>query len=359
MALAAGGPAPAGERLYVSEGNRLLRLDLESSSAAPGVLIERASQGAAGGAAPGQRGRDVNGMVCPLPDGSGRFVIGEDTGQPDTAPGWGVFSGRGEQVGKLTATYFAELGDPYGCAFSADGRLFTTEVGNAGFGAAAGQLLLWFPPYDRFPGTPGAYPGTGAASARFCKIASDIGTASGIAIDERGRVYVASASRLVVLRFSPPFPRSPDADGGCGAVDALGSPLAEGVKREVFARGPYTYAGLAFAKNGNLYAASVFTGQILEYDPSGRLVRKILDPPGWLPPFATGNPMGIAVDAGGSLYYADLDLVWDFPRIGPGPDGKVRRIRFDARGRPGPPEILLDGLAFPDAVTVLPGAVRR
>lgn len=38
---------------------------------------------------------------------------------------------------------------------------------------------------------------------------------------------------------------------------------------------------------------------------------------------------------------------------GPGPNGSIRRIRFDSDGEPLPPETLLDGLAFPDAVSVL------
>ena len=44
---------------------------------------------------------------------------------------------------------------------------------------------------------------------------------------------------------------------------------------------------------------------------------------------------------------------------GPGPDGKIRRIRFAADGTPKPPEVLFDGLAFPDAVAVLPAPAVR
>ena len=54
--------------------------------------------------------------------------------------------------------------------------------------------------------------------------------------------------------------------------------------------------------------------------------------PGLFPPHESGSPQGIAVGADGTLYYADLDLTWDFPEIGPGDDGRVRRIRFDAGG---------------------------
>jgi hypothetical protein len=353
-ACAATGPASAGEVLYATEGNRMLRIRLGTAGdGEPEVFIERASDGESGGATVGRR-RDVNGMICAFPDGSGRFVAGEDTGQPEIPPGWGLFSPAGVQIGKLTATYQVAQGEPYGCAFDGAGRLFTSDVGNQGFGRSLGQLILWFPPYAGFPGAPGSHPVADAVSQNFCKLATDIGTAGAVAVDAEGRIYVASASRGAILRFSPPFPSSPDAAGGCGATDALGSPLAEGVAREVFARGPYTFSGLAFGPGGLLYAASVLTGEIVAIDAGGAVVRKILDPPALLPPIPTGHPQGIAFDAAGSLYFADLDLVWDFPDIVPGPNGKLRRIRFDADGRPRPPEILVDGLEFPDGMAVMP-----
>jgi len=346
----------AGEQLCLNEGNRTLRMDLAAQGDPPtAAKVFIASSGDANlEGADGAQGRDVNGMICRIPDGSGRLVVGEDTGQPGVPPGWGIFSPGGVQVGKLTATYRAEAAEPFGCAFDADGRLFTSEVGNQGFGTSLGQLILWFPPYEGYPGPPGAYPDTADASQNFCKLATDIGTAGAVAVDADGRVYVASASRGAILRFSPPFPTGPDAAGGCGDRDELGSPRADPVRREVFTRGFYTFSGLAFGPNGRLYAASVLTGEIVEIDAQGEVVRKILDPAGLLPPLATGHPQGIAFDAAGDLYYADLDLVWDFPHIGPGPNGKLRRIRFDGEGRPRAPEVLLEGLAFPDGVAVLP-----
>ena len=359
-----GGAQPArGEWLYVTEGNNVRRLELAELDRAPAgqaraeLFVEHASRGDGTGPASDHshpRRRDVNGMLCALPDGSGRFVAGEDTGQPATPPGWGVFSADGVAIGKLTTTMFVSPGEPYGCAFDAAGRLFTSELGNVGFGRPRGQLIVWFPPFDRFPGPPGAYPATAETSASSCKIATDIGNAVGVAIDREGRVYVASAGRGTIERFSPPFPTGPDAARGCGRRDASGAPMADTVQRELFFRGLYTFSGLAFSERGTLYAASVFTGEILELAPDGSLLRKVLDPDGWLPPFATGSPMGLAVDRRGTLYYADLDLAWDGLSIGPGENGKLRRIRFDASAAPQPPETLLDGLAFPDGVGIVP-----
>ncbi len=356
--------------LYSPEGNRLRRYDIDSigtQSLLEDIFIDRASSGPSG--------RDINGKVCLFPDGSGRFIAGEDTGQPaeqegespgttdDVPPGWGVFDATGHQVGKLTATYHVIPGDPFGCAFDAQGRLFTTEIGhNNGLAPFNGQLLMWFPPFNRFPGAPGTYPNS-AHSDHFCKIASDIGVATSTAIDELGRVYVTSAAGPnggSVLRFSPPFPTAPTAAGGCGGVDSLGSPVADVVNAEVFISDPSgTPSGIVRAPNGNWYVASVFTGVIAEYDPNGVLVRRIVESPAGSPyPLPNGHPQGLALDRAGTLYYADLSITVDLGpplRIGPGPNGKIWRVTFDSEGRPQPPEIVRQNLQFPDAVAVLPG----
>ena len=351
LAIAAIAPsaAPADELLYVGEGNRLRVLDLGTDPAAPPplperVLIERASLDPI-------RGRDVNGMVCALPDGSGRFVAGEDTGQPEVPGGWGIFERDGAQVAKLTATSFAsDYPEPYGCAFDPAGRLFTSEIGDKGFGHHNGQLILWLPPAEGF----------GSGEVAYCKLAVDLGTPGGVAVDAMGRVYVAASSGLEILRFSPPFPSAPTARGGCGARDASGAPLASPLQREVFATahwraGLVTYSGLALSPHGTLYAASVATGRIGEFDLEGRLLRLVLVPGEWLPPYRTGTPQGLAVDSVGRLYYADLDLQWTSWTLRPGEDGKVWRIPIDENGEPGAPELLRAGLAFPDGLGVLPG----
>jgi hypothetical protein len=353
--------AAAADVLYSPEGNRLRRYDIDSIKQPPlrqDVLIERASLDP-------ERGRDINGMVCLVPDGSNRFIAGEDTGQPAVPPGWGVFAADGTQVGKLTATYFVDPGDPFGCAFDSQGRLFTTEIGNSVSGAPTGQLIMWFPPYDRFPGEPGSYPNT-AHSTHFCKIATTLGTSTSLAIDEQDRIYVTSARTSSfsasgsVIRFSPPFPTAPDAAGGCGAVDALGSPVADAVQAEVFIQNVNvsTPSGIARARNGNWYVASVLNGVIGEFDRDGRFVRRVLEPaqpPGL--PARNGNPQGIAVDADGDLYFADLQLTAGPGGVGPGANGKVRWIHFDAGGSPSAPMVIRENLAFPDALGILPGSV--
>jgi len=338
--------------LYSPEGNRLRRYDIDTIDAPPlveDILIERASLD--------PNGRDINGQVCVLPDGSGCFIAGEDTGQPTPPAGWGVFDPDGTQVGKLTATYPAGFADPVGCGFDAQGRLFTTELGD--LGSANGQLIVWFPPFDVFPGPPGLYPATNDASTNFCKIATNVDTGTGVAVDEQGRVYVASALTGRVLRYLPPFPTAPDAAGGCGSTDVLGSPMADTVTVETFIQDPSnvaTPAGIVRAHNGNWFVSSVFNGVIGEYYPDGTFVRRVLAPPAGETelPLSTGHPQGLAVDCEGSLYYTDMNLVLS-GGIGPGPDGKVYRISFDAAGDPLAPVLVKAGLNFPDGLGILPG----
>ena len=346
--------------LYSPEGNRLRRYDLDTVKCPPlvqDVLIESA-------ASPG--GRDINGQVCALPDGSG-FIAGEDTGQPNPPAGWGVFSLEGEQIGKLTATPIVEVPDPFGCAFDEEGRLFTTEMGNQLPGEGQGQLIMWFPPFDPFPGPPGAYPNTNEVSSNFCKIATDLSTASSVAIDDEGCVYVAEASGISfiepgqVRRFSPPFPTSPDAAGGCGSTDETGAPMADEVRQEVFINDPrnlWTPTGIARAPNGNWYVSSVFTGIIAEYDPKGDFVRRIVQPrSGWELlnlPVSVGHPQSLAVDSKGNIYYTDMQLTVRGGGIGPGPNGKIRWVGF-SDDVPQPPVIVREGLAFPDGLGILPG----
>jgi sugar lactone lactonase YvrE len=260
-----------------------------------------------------------------------------------------------QQIGKLTPTFQGEPGeegvpdtaDPYGCGFLSDGRLVTTDIGNTASGPGTGQLIIWFPPLD-------------AASPRFCKLDVAIGTAQGIFVDAADRVHVASARvEPGIWRYSPPFPTGPDAAGGCGRVDPTGAPLADAVAKEPFIPADEnvpTPNGVAGSPDGTFVVSSIFNGVIAEYDASGRFLRRILQPPAGEMlgprPYSTGSPLGIAIDSRGTIYYADLGLVFDESGIGPGPrTGSIRRIRFDG-DQPRPPETLFSPGSFPDGVGV-------
>jgi hypothetical protein len=313
-----------------------------------------------------ERGLDINAQICFFPRGAPGpkkgatwFIAGEDTNQPDPPPGWGIFKLSGEevgelkakQIGKLTPTYQPTGDNPenYGCGFLSDGRVVTSDIGNQAGGDRNGQLIVWFPPFD-------------SRDVRYCKIDVAIGTAGQIYVDDEDRVYVASAlgNPAGILRFTGPFPTSDEAAGGCGRTDGTGAPLADTVQREVFVTADHdlsTPYALVPRKGGGFYASSVFTGVINQYDEDGTYVRTVLRPPeGEVigeSTFSTGTPLGLGIDARGTLYYADIGIV--FPpggTPGPGPEGTVRRIRF-VDGEPQPPEIVGDGLAFPDGIGVL------
>lgn len=346
------------DRLIVlaPEGNRLWAYAFDENEVRAQVVIPSASD------AP-ETGRDINGQVCFAPDGD-RFVAGEDTGQPDPPPGWGLFELAGDrvgelsarQVGKLTATFQGEPGeegvpdsaDPFGCAFLSDGRLLTTDIGNNQSGPANGQLILWFPPLD-------------AAEVRYCKLDVAIGTAGTIYVDSDDRVYVASARGTPgVHRYSGPFPTSDDAAGGCGRIDATGAPLADAVDRELFIAPDENVVitnGVAGTPAGTFYVSSVIGGIVAEYEGDGRFLRRVVAPlPGesiGAEPLTNGSPLGVASDSAGNLYYADLGLVISSSGIGPRPGaGSVRRVRTPD-GTALAPETVADGLTFPDALGVL------
>lgn len=302
-------------------------------------------------------GRDINGQICFLPDGSRRFIAGEDTGQPDPPQGWGFFQLEGDgvgalaatQIGKLTPTYQGALdnAENYGCGFLRDGRLVTSDVGNQDSGAGNGQLIVWFPPFDD-------------PNPRYCKLDIAITTAGGVWIDDDDRIYVTSArGNPGVYRYLPPFPTSDDAAGGCSRSDGTGAPLTDTVAKDRFiaidGRNLATPNAIVQGANGHFFVSSVLNGVIAEYRADGTFVRRVLSPPpgsGTLP-FATGTPLGLGIDADGTLYYADIGLVTGPGGIGPGNrTGTLRRIRFE-NGEPLAPETIDRDLSFPDGIGVL------
>jgi outer membrane protein assembly factor BamB len=351
-------PAPPGELLYFTQQEQLRRIDIDTLDHGPvveDVLIASTGPDETALAGP-LGGGNVNAKICVLPDG--RLVMGEDAGQPKYAPGWGVFDPDGRMVGKLAATGFVPVPDPTGCAVDAAGRLFTTEAGSEGFGTGNGQLILWFPPYDRFPGTT-PYPNT-AFSKNYCKLAIDIGTATNVVVDDQGHPLVTSPSSGIVYRYTGPLPTAPNAAGGCGRLDSTGAPLVDAgrLAKEEFIRSneAATPSGIARGPNGDWFVGDVLFGRIVEFDANGLFVRVVVDPgPVSSLPTLYGNPQSIAFDSEGTLYYADLDLVGSLLSPGPGPDGKVWRVRFDEGGDPLTPEVIASDLRFPDGVSVLPG----
>lgn len=311
-----------------------------------------------------QNGLDINAQICFFPDGSNRFIAGEDTGQPNPPQGWGIFKLSGskigklsaKQVGKLTPTYQPSTSNPenFGCGFLSDGRVVTTDIGDQASGPANGQLIVWFPPFN-------------SRNVRYCKIDVGIATAGTILVDKRDRVYVPSArpgpaesggSESGVYRYSGPFPTADDAEGGCGGKDSTGAPMATSMKKEVFIRlgnGLSSPISIVRAPKNGFYVSSVITGVINQYDANGGYVRTVLQPPAGETlgerTFSTGTPLGLGVGPDGTIYYADIGITITAEGIGPGAEGTVRRIRF-VNGEPQSPELMGGGLQYPDGIGV-------
>jgi hypothetical protein len=367
-------PASAGPDVHISvfngEGNRLNAYDAETLEKQ--TVIPAAADDADGG-------RDINAQICfdPAhldsdPETPHFFIAGEDTGQEsgqtvEGGQGWGYFELHGdhvgeftwEQVGKLDPTYNNTADNPenYGCGYLSDGRLLTSDVGDQQPQSGAnGQLIVWFPPFDR-------------TDVPYCKVDVTIPTAGQILVED-DRVFVGAqrpdfadpvGNPGGIYLYEGDWPTSDDADGGCGRQDPNGSPLVdEGrVERSVFIRAGHPFlatpSAVVRAPAGGYYASSVFDGKISEFDADGGFVRPILvpSPTNPVPPYDTGTPFGLGIDRNGTLYYADIGIVLG-PPPGPGNgNGHLRRITFDADGNPSDPEVIDAGLAFPDGIGIL------
>ena len=139
--------------------------------------------------------------------------------------------GLGEETAKLVPT-FQSSGDNaenYGCGILSDGRVVTTDVGDQANGAPNGQLIIWYPPFD-------------SEKVKYCKIDVAISTAQSIHIGRDDHIFVAAARPTSaagatgsgVWEYSPPFPTSPDASGGCGKTDVTGAPLTDRAQKKLF-----------------------------------------------------------------------------------------------------------------------------
>ena len=298
-------------------------------------------------------GMDINGQLCFFPDDPHRLIAGEDTGQPERTPGWGIFEVEGDRVGDLSATEVGRLvpsyqddPDNYGCGVLSDGRVVTTDLGNKVDGPPTGQLIVWFPPFD-------------SEQVRYCKIDVTLPTPGGIVVGDDDTLYVATARPPGngIVRYTGPFPTSDDAAGGCGRTDPLGAPLADTVDRSRFipADEPtLTPNARAVDADGTFYVSSAFTGTIARYGPDGAFLDTIVAPAAddelGTEPRRGGAPFGLQVADDGSVYWADLGLVIADGEVGPR-DGAGTVRRYDpASGEVS--TVVDEGLDIPDGIGI-------
>jgi hypothetical protein len=344
------GPTPA--ILFSGEGNNLNAYDADRPFVKQNVIPARSRT---------PSGLDINAQICFFPrarrDGTRWFIAGEDTGQPNPPQGWGIFRLRGHKIGKLHATKIGKLtptyqgsgdnAENYGCGFLPDGRVLTTDVGNQASGAGDGQLIVWFPPFNR-------------TRVKYCKVDVGIATAGSILVlDDDVLVASARPPTAGIWQYSGPFPTSNTAAGGCGRRDVTGAPLADTVQKQIFipAGGPIATPNAIVRAPRGFYVSSVITGVIAEFDRYGGYQRNVLEPAAGdtlgARPYKTGTPLGLGVDRRGNLFYADIGIVVSSDGVGPGDrTGTVRRIHF-VDGDPRPPQTMDRRLAFPDGIGVL------
>lgn len=366
------GPSGGQEIVLSGENNRLNGYDAETG----------AKQTVIPSAADSPDGLDINAEICVVPEGvpwkpAGEtwIIAGEDTEQ-NAEPGiikqgWGLFRLTGDSLDTLVAEEVAKLvpdsfvtaednPENYGCGVLPDGRLVTGDVGDQlPHSPATGQLTVWFPTTEHMSGSIGPdrndFP-----RVPHCKIDVGIGTAGGILVD--GTDVLIASNRPNLATFEPGgvyrydstlWPSGEAAGDGCGRTDSTGEQLADAdrVGKSLFI--PQvpglltTPSDIADSGRGTYYVSSVFTGQVAEYDRDGIFRRHVVNTTGQLGGI---TPFGIGVTSDGTLWIADIGV------MGPGPaqgEGSVVRVRFDAAGNPGSPEVIDDGLEFPDGIGVL------
>ena len=167
---------------------------------------------------PNPKGTDINAQICFFPDGSHRFIAGEDKNQSKgDRQGWGIFRLTGTSVGsfaisetgKLVPTFQSskDNAENYGCGILSDGRVVTTDVGDQAAGVPDGQLIIWFPPFN-------------SHQVKYCKIDVAISTAQSILVDKQDNILMAAARPTTVngatgagvWKYSPPYPTGPDCE---------------------------------------------------------------------------------------------------------------------------------------------------
>jgi outer membrane protein assembly factor BamB len=273
----------------------------------------------------------ATGQVCLLPGGSGDFVSGDLRGVPaDTPSTWSVFSSDGTFVRALAIPGIDDkpAATPVGCAVDPQGRLFGTVRFATPADPGTGAVVVYFPP----------------DYATSCML-SPTGAPGDIAIDDAGTLYIPQTANEngalpgIVLQLAGPFPNNA---AECASVTPAKTTF-------ISYDDAFPARGIARGSDGHFfvavggYSASTLPRGIREHAADGSFVREIL------PAAKGGNPLSLAFDSTGSLYYQDLTL----QDQGAG-TWTLRKIAFDDTAKPAEPELVDSGSGLPTGLAVFP-----
>jgi hypothetical protein len=337
---------------------------------------------------------DLNGQVCVLPDGSGRFVggldptlpgqhnpgglkpykqpaIGEELNEADGSYSGtvlhvpGPFKMPGQSVGEDSPPdskgVFNDNSTYTGCAFANHGNLFATDIATAQGQYPPpddGRLVEWFAPsYSTYCIIYG--PDAGGVGAHHVDGNGGLSEPGMLQTMPGGDLLVPVAGSDEVLRFDhSAFPSSASACPG-------GIYPRSDVKTSVFFKGsgsmlPFP-GGVALDPTCGCYAISSFFGDpsIAWFTPSGAPEPGRTPLPG-TPVAQLGqnpnayNPFGIAFAPDGTMYFVDIHIACKSPLVDCGTasyGGRVMKVTFQ-NGVPSTPTVVDGGFDFPTSVTV-------
>jgi len=339
---------------------------------------------------------DLNGQMCLLPDGSGRFVGGQNPTVPSQQNPGGLKPYKqpaiGEELNQPNGSYSGQtlyIPGPYklpgqtvggdsppdthgdfnsnstftGCVFTHKGNLLATDIGTAQGSFPVpdnGRLVEWFAPsYKSYCIVAG--PTEGGVGPHHVGGTGGLSQPGTLAIMANGDALMPEAGIDEVVRIDhSSLPAT--------AADCPGGLYPQGkLRTSVFVHGSSSVlpfpAGVAFDKSCGCYAVSSFFGNpsIAWYSKDGQpmaghasipgetLAQLGQDPNGY-------NPFGLAFAPDGSLYFVDIHITCKNNMVGDGCGpadygGRVMRVTF-TNHRPAVPVVVRAGFDFPISVTV-------
>jgi hypothetical protein len=346
---------------------------------------------------------DLNGQVCVLPDGTGRYVGGYDPTLPNqdnpggSKPykqpavgeeldlGNGAFSGQtlyvpgpykmpGQSVGEDSPAdnhgVFNNQSTYTGCVFDRGGNLLASDIATAQGQypiPSSGRLVEWFAPsYTTYCIVYG--PDAGGVGPHHVDGTGGLQQPGMMALAANGDVLLPVAGQSAVLRLAAGslptsaaqcpgglYPRSKLEITDFYKSSAHGGalPFPSGVAEDP------TCGCIAVSSYVGNPGIEWFTQQGAPEPGRGAVPGTALADLGKNP--NQYNPFGLAFAPDGTLYFVDIHVACSAPLVNCGPanyQGRVMRVTF-SDGQPGTPATVAGGFDFPTSVTVCVPAHQR